>query len=357
MPATVIIDLCFGDSGKGKCSHYLAPKFDAGVRFNGGDNAGHTIITDDNKKFITHLVPASLLLDKPSFISPGVLINPEVLSLELHKNDLDESLLTIDPNCPVITEQHLQKDLETGVKVGTTGRGIGPCMSDQVNRTGIRVRDYLKNGGILEGTVDNTGKKLRALLKQGKNILFEGAQGHFLDLWHGTYPYVTSSACTVGAVCTNAGIPPQEINRVIGVFKAYSTRVGNGPFRTEITTLLADQIREVGKEYGSTTGRPRRIGWLDLEMIREACQINGVTELIITKADIFSELCNRNLSNIINVAYRSLHNGQPKYQQFETWKDLYCKQFLKFISFVEDYLQVPIKHISSGPKTSDMIIV
>lgn len=350
MSVTIIQDLAFGDCGKGKVSHFLAQTHDIGLRFNGGPNAGHTIMWGSHK-IVTHMLPATALLGKPSYLVPGVLVDPERLAKEveeLKKLKINTDLFWVDYRCPVILEEHRIRDQETGQKVGTTGSGIGPCLADQMNRVGLRYHQI--NNQPLQSL--DTIQLIRWYLNSGRSILCEGAQGHFLDIWHGTYPYVTSSLCTTGAVCTNAGIPPQKIDRVVGVFKAYMTRVGNGPFLTEDKSFLAEKISLVGQEIGATTGRKRRIGWLDLMSLIEACQFNGVTELVITKADV--------LNNFNKVLLCDNHlgwegNKTPHYIEFDGWKNLQDIKFFRFIEFIEKTTKIPISFISTGPRTEEMI--
>lgn len=353
MSVTVLIGLQWGDEGKGKMSHYLAADHDVGVRFNGGPNAGHTIRFGENK-IVTHLVPSTALYNKPSVLTPGVLIDRGVLTEELfHLSELgfSKSNLLIDPSCALITESFKSQDIGSGKKIDTTGRGIGPTMAAQINRTGVRIGEALSmNNNALDGWFCRTVQYIRNAIRDGKRVLCEGAQGHYLDLWHGTYPFVTSSMCTIGAVCTNAGIPPQKIDRVVGVFKAYCTRVGNGPFLTEMSNFddKAKRIAERGKEIGATTGRPRRIGWLDLIDLREAVRFNGVTELALTKSDVLEDILTR-------VAF-DRPNGKPHYLSY-LWRkaSLEDRDFRSFVNYVEEFTGVPVRYISTGPLTEETL--
>lgn len=336
---TVILGMQFGDEGKGKISHYLAKDHSIGVRFNGGPNAGHTVY-HKNKKVITHLLPATALYNRPSVIAPGVLIDTSVLIEDILETQIHIKHLFIDHKCPIIEKPHKAQDKTSGGEIGTTGRGIGPCMQDQAARTGNRAGDPYDIGR------HDTVEYLHRSMNAGRKILCEGAQGHYLDLWHGTYPYVTSSMCTVGAVCTNAGIPPQKITRVIGVFKAYSTRVGNGPFRTELGSMSINKSRIAtqGQEFGSTTGRPRRIGWLDLIDLKKACEFNGVTELAMTKVDVLNDF------NKIGVAIDRKVDGNAIYTHMEGWHTVTDRNLEQFIGLIEEFVGVPITIVSYGPQ-------
>lgn len=279
---TVVVGLQFGDEGKGRICQYLARFCNIGLRFNGGPNAGHTVYID-GKKHVLHQLPITALIPETvSIISPGVAISVETLEQDkaivntLAPENKDK--IFVDKRCPIITEDHLREDKTSDytTKIGTTGRGVGPCFEDHVAR-------YAE---LFGGDFDSF-EYLRQAILDNKRILCEGAQGVWLDLNYGTYPFVTSCSTTSGAVCTNAGIPFSKITRVIGVFKPYETRVGAGPFQSEIKdTVLAEEIRSIAYEHGATTGRPRRIGWLNLNRLKDACWLNNVTELAITKVDI-----------------------------------------------------------------------
>jgi adenylosuccinate synthase len=288
MPVSVVIGLQYGDEGKGRVVDRLSTSMDIGCRYTGASNAGHTIIIGD-KKYVTHLLPATALdRDKISIITPGVLVNTKILLKEIEELNCNPNNIYVDYRCPIVEQEHIDRDGgAASALIGTTKQGVGPCMSDQVNRTGTRLGDL--NCKFPFKVIDTT-RYLHDSMNRGLNIIFEGAQGFLLDLWHCTYPFCTSSFTTVGAVCTNAGIPPNKIDRVYGVFKAYTTRVGNGPFETEYNEHDSDMIRVLGHEYGSTTGRPRRTGTIDCVSLRRAIAVNGVTDLVLTKLDVMGQV-------------------------------------------------------------------
>jgi len=333
----VLVGTQWGDEGKGKVIDILSQNVDYIVRYQGGNNAGHTVVTG-NKEYIFHLLPSGILhKGKICCIGNGVVIDPEVLLKEI--NGLAKSgiaigsRLKISPLAHVIMPYHKNLDLlreaKRANKIGTTGRGIGPCYSDKINRCGIRMLDlmnpevlkdklkdnlnekneifrkvydhpgfnfnaiykeYLGYGRTFSKYLANTTLILNDATRKGKDVLFEGAQGTFLDIDFGTYPFVTSSSATSGGACIGTGVAPVSIDKVIGVAKAYTTRVGEGPFPTEFVSDFAEFIRKKGKEFGATTGRPRRCGWFDGVMSRQAVLINGITELAIMKMDVLDGL-------------------------------------------------------------------
>jgi adenylosuccinate synthase len=335
MPGIVIVGAQWGDEGKGKVTDLLAEQADLVIRFQGGNNAGHTIVRDDvTWKF--HLIPSGILYPgKRCAIGNGVVVDPSVLTAEidgLKARGVDLSGLRISANAHLIMPYHLLLDTagETRLgksQIGTTRRGIGPCYADKASRLGIRVQDllderilkkkivaamepkrlslrpfakdpeldlqrmteqYLSFGHGLEQYIADTPKLVWDALDKDRAVLFEGAQGTLLDIDHGTYPFVTSSNPVAGAACTGTGAGPRDIDEVWGVAKAYLTRVGAGPFPTELHDDLGEAIREAGGEYGTTTGRPRRVGWIDLVGLRYAVRINSLTHLAITKLDVLS---------------------------------------------------------------------
>ncbi|MDR1523485.1 MAG: adenylosuccinate synthase [Endomicrobium sp.] len=346
MSTLVVLGTQWGDEGKGKVVHYLAKQADYIVRYQGGNNAGHTLIYE-NKPFVLHLIPSGILFpDKYCLISNGVVIDPKALKEEislLKKTKIPvKNRFFISEQAHVILPYHKLIDgiLEEGdVKIGTTKKGIGPCYADKVKRIGIRVIDYLEKDVFMDlleknflekapilgnSNVDitklkkeilkdredlakfikpfaaNTGLMIEEAINKNKKILFESAQGTLLDLDFGTYPFVTSSNPIAGGVCVGAGIGPTNINNVLGVVKAYTTRVGEGPFAVELFDQMGDFLREKGKEYGATTGRPRRCGWFDAVVVRHSVRISGVKHLILTKLD-----CMENIEAIkICVAYK-----------------------------------------------------
>ena len=337
MPATVVIGTQWGDEGKGKVVDLLAADVDVVVRFHGGNNAGHTLVVN-GEKTILNLIPSGVLHPgRVCMLGAGVVIDPEVLVGEiaaLRKRGYlgEDAWLRISEQAQLIMPYHRAIDrarerLRGSGQIGTTGRGIGPAYEDKMARTGIRVGDLLDEKGfraVLEASlreknaylqallgeaalsfddiharyavyrdalrpfVTDTGIEVRAALGAGKRVLLEGAQGVMLDVDHGTYPYVTSSNAVAGAAAAGAGIPSRAIDRVVGIAKAYTTRVGGGPFPTELTDALGERLRADGDEYGSTTGRPRRCGWFDAVVVRNAVQLSGVDGIALTKLDVLT---------------------------------------------------------------------
>lgn len=422
MPATIIVGLQWGDEGKGKIVDYLSEKADVIARFQGGHNAGHTVVINDNK-FILHLIPSGILYgNKICIIGNGVVIDPQSLIEEI--NGLRARGIKVDRNIfisksahlimpyHVILDQEIEK-LRGSKSIGTTGRGIGPAYCDKISRAGIRVADlfqpelfreklnanllhvnfllenlyktkplliddiytkYLEYAEKLSKYVTDTDILINKMLSQKKNILFEGAQGTLLDIDHGTYPYVTSSNSSAGGACTGAGIGPTKINKVLGVIKAYTTRVGGGPFPTEIKEKLGEKIREKGGEYGATTGRPRRCGWLDFIILKHSVMINGVTGVAITKLDILDGL------DKIKVCKAYKYKGklikefpkeinifsecEPVYEEIEGWKTSTSgiREFKKlpraaqrYIRKIEDTIGVDVHIISTGQRRDELI--
>lgn len=426
---SVIIGTQWGDEGKGKIVDLLSKDADYVVRFHGGNNAGHTIVVN-NKKYPLHLIPSGVLHPKTNcVIANGVVLDLEVLISEIKMLTDDrinlKDKLFISDRCHLILPYHKALDLAyenargknerssqwTG-KLGTTGRGIGPTLADKVSYNGIRIYELLnwdlfvekfnfqakiknkilKTFGVYEINIKKELEKIKKLREVilpfvtdtyqllqkavlgNKKILMEGAQAVLLDLDFAAYPYSTGSNTTPGAVNTGSGIPVQKIGDVFGVVKAYTSKVGGGPFPTELTDKLGDEIREKGKEYGTTTGRPRRVGWLDLESVKFACEVSGVTEIVITKIDILSGLekikvCTKYTLNGKPVSYSScgyleLAKLTPVYKEFSGWKEditnirkfsdlpKNCQQYLKFI---ESFLGIPIKLLSTGPAREEYI--
>ena len=354
----VIVGLQWGDEGKGKVVDLLAPAFSHVVRFQGGNNAGHTLVVD-GRKIALHLIPSGILREGTTcVIGNGVVLDPKVLHDELEalrKLEVSTERIRISRNAHVILPVHRILDIGREAsrgekKIGTTGRGIGPTYEDKIARRGMRVLDFvdaarrkarlaqlleqkaplfsrlgmelpsleeledwaLPLAEALEPYVSDTVGELHEVIGNGGSILFEGAQGTFLDIDHGTYPYVTSSNTLAGAACTGSGVGPTHIDRVLGIAKAYITRVGSGPFPTELPDAESERLREIGGEYGATTGRPRRCGWLDIPLLKRACLLNGVTDLCITKLDILSHfeeipLCTH------------YEDGEPRYEIMQGW--------------------------------------
>ena len=338
MSTHVVVGLQWGDEGKGKITDVLAEKSDYVVRYQGGNNAGHTVYVGDDK-FVLHLLPSGVLQCKGKcIIANGVVVNPEAFFNEIEKLEargLSTDHVFISRRAHIIMPYHILMDeyreefAGKDSQIGTTKRGIGPCYEDKVARVGIRAIDllnpevlrekikenlivknalfeklfekeplkfedifdkYVEYGQRLKERIIDTELEINQAIDEGKNVLFEGAQALMLDIDFGTYPFVTSSSPTTGGVCVGAGVPPTKLQNLIGVSKAYCTRVGNGPFPTELDNELGEKIRQVGHEFGASTGRPRRTGWLDLVALKHACMINGITHLVITKLDVLTGL-------------------------------------------------------------------
>ena len=335
MPGIVVIGAQWGDEGKGKATDQIGERVDYCVRYSGGNNAGHTVVVN-GEKFVLHLLPSGILNpDCTCIIGNGVVIDLEVLAAELDelvKRDVHVAHPLISANAHIIAPYHrtLDKVSERFAgkrRIGTTGRGIGPAYSDKVNRIGLRMQDLLDPAGLhdkVEASLDqknqiltkiynrhpidaeqvteellgyagrfapfivDTGRLLNDALDEGRVVLFEGAQAHHLDVDHGTYPYVTSSNPTAGGACTGSGVGPTRIDRVIGISKAYITRVGEGPFPTELFDEDGERLRRDGGEYGATTGRPRRCGWFDSLVVGQSAKINGCTDIFLTKLDVLT---------------------------------------------------------------------
>jgi adenylosuccinate synthase len=380
MRATVVIGTQWGDEGKGKIVDLLAADADVVVRFHGGNNAGHTLVVA-GEKTVLNLIPAGVLHPgKICMMGAGVVIDPEVLvgeiaALRARGYLADDAWLRISEQAHLIMPYHRAIDrarerLRGSGKIGTTGRGIGPAYEDKMARTGIRVGDLFDEDGFREalernlrekngyleailgepplpfaaihdayGTfrerlrpfVTDTGVELRAALAAGRRVLLEGAHGTLLDVDHGTYPFVTSSSVVAGAAAAGAGLPPRAIGPVVGIAKAYTTRVGGGPFPTELTDALGDRLRADGDEYGSTTGRPRRCGWFDAVVVRHAVALSGVDGLALTKIDVLTgvdplrvcvayELDGRRLE-IVPSTQRSWERVRPIYEEHPGWRE------------------------------------
>lgn len=423
MPANIILGLQFGDEGKGKIVDLLASKADYVVRFHGGNNAGHTIAFND-KKFFFHLVPSGIFNKKSvAVIANGVVIDLGVLLEEiaiLEREGLDLSKkLVISPRCHIIFPYHKKLDeaYETarGKKgLGTTKRGIGPAFADKVSYNGIRLyelmdwnnfkekfrfqceiknkilntfnvepvdieselKKYKKIKEKIRPFVCDTFSLLIDALKRRKNILLEGAHGILLDTDWSPYPFSTASNTITGETNIGAGVPVRSLDRITGIVKAYTSKVGSGPFPTEIHTTLGVSIREKGAEYGTTTKRPRRIGWLDLEAVKFSCIINNVNEIALTKLDILSGMkdifvCTGYVYKGKKVSYSGcgyteLNNLKPIYRKFNGWKEEISgiRKFnnlpancIKYIKFIESFLKVPVKIISVGQDRSQNIIL
>jgi adenylosuccinate synthase len=378
MPAIVLIGAQWGDEGKGKATDLLAGRVDYVVKFNGGNNAGHTVVIGD-KKYALHLLPSGIL--SPGVvpvIANGVVIDLEVLFSELEAlaaRGVDVSRLRISANAHVITQYHRTIDRVTERflgkrQIGTTGRGIGPTYADKINRVGVRIQDLFDEGilrqkveGALEqknhllvkvynrravladevvqdllGYVDrlrplvgDTALELNRALDEGRTVLFEGGQATMLDVDHGTYPFVTSSNATSGGAATGSGVAPNRMERVVGVVKAYTTRVGAGPFPTELFDASGEYLRSQGFEFGTTTGRPRRTGWFDAPIARYAQRINGITDFVLTKLDVLTGLeripvcvaydVDGQRVDEVPVSQSDFHHAVPIYEDLPGWQE------------------------------------
>jgi adenylosuccinate synthase len=422
MPGIVIVGAQWGDEGKGKITDLLAEQADAVVRFQGGNNAGHTIVRN-GETWKLHLMPSGILHPgKLCVIGNGVVIDPKVLTDEieaLRLRKVDVGGLKISANAHLIMPYHMLLDHAGETKlgklqIGTTRRGIGPCYADKAARLGIRVQDlldekilkkkivaamepkrlslrpyakrpeldlqtmteeYLTYGHRLEAYIADTSRLVLEALDEDKTVVFEGAQGALLDIDHGTYPFVTSSNPIAGSACIGAGVGPKDIDEVWGITKAYSTRVGSGPFPTELDGPVADGLRERGGEYGTTTGRPRRVGWIDLVALRYAARLNTLTALVVTKLDVLSGM------DSIPVCTRYVGDGEAVFEHFpyhqsvlhhvvgqgeelpgwsedlsecRTESDLptAARDYLQYIS---EFVKVPIALIGIGPARDEII--
>lgn len=380
-----VIGMQFGDEGKGKIIDFLAEKVDVIARFNGGNNAGHTIKVNDETT-ILHLIPSGILhKGKINIIGNGVVVDPKVLIGEIedlrNKNvKVTPDNLIVSENAHIILEKHIKEDKEKNKHLGTTSRGIGPSYKDKVTRSGIRVVDYI--GGNSEFSkqinpfVKNTALFINNLIDKNKKVLFEGAQGTLLDLDHGTYPYVTSSNATVGGICTGLGIGLKKIGNVIGIAKAYTTRVGSGPLPTELKDEVGKQIQSVGKEVGATTGRARRCGWFDALICKYSVMINGLDAVVLTKLDVLSGL--EKIKICVGYKYKNkiiknfttnldtLENCEPIYEELAGWKENLdnIKNFddlpenaKNYIKRIGELMEVPVCMVSIGPERNQTIIL
>ncbi|GEA18380.1 MAG: adenylosuccinate synthase [Moorella sp. (in: firmicutes)] len=423
MAAVVLVGAQWGDEGKGKITDYLAEKAEVVVRYQGGSNAGHTVMVGE-QEFKLHLVPSGILYPgKLCLIGNGVVVDPAVLVQELDglaERGIDTSSLRISDRAHLILPYHkgldaVEEERRGQAQIGTTKRGIGPAYVDKTARTGIRVGDLLdweefrgklarnlaavnemlakiydRPGYDLEAILDEYAgyaRRLRPLiadtvrlvngaLKDGRRVLFEGAQGTLLDLDQGTYPFVTSSYPTAGGACIGAGIGPTKINKVLGVAKAYTTRVGAGPFPAEVTGRIGDTLREQGREYGTTTGRPRRCGWLDTVILRHAAEVNGLTGIALTKLDVLTgidplRICTgyRYGGEIIRdfpASLKVLQQCEPVYEEVPGWQeDITAARSLadlpaacrSYIRRLEELTGVPVHLIAVGPRRDQTIVV
>ncbi|MCH8287889.1 MAG: adenylosuccinate synthase [Candidatus Marinimicrobia bacterium] len=420
MPVTIVVGGQWGDEGKGKIVDILSENSDVIARYQGGANAGHTIIFG-GKEYILHLIPSGILREKTvCYIGNGVVIDPNAFISEVDflksEGITVDGRLFISHNAHLVTPLHLliDKAAEDGSgAIGTTLRGIGPAYTDKISRVGIRAGDILKPAafrkklsrnydafiarnseagaavptfeaiyepyyeaaGKLENYISDVTALLNSDIKSGKNILLEGAQGTFLDVDHGTYPFVTSSNSSAGGACSGTGIGPTKIDRVITVFKAYTTRVGLGPFPTELTGTIGELIREIGYEFGATTGRERRCGWFDVPLAKRSVAVNGASEIALTKLDVLSDLekidlctgysINGNRLDYFPLDIEEFESAKPIYKSFEGWNvklggiSEYSglpEQAKSYISAIEEYLEIPISMVSINPDRESLLI-
>ncbi|MCA2212865.1 adenylosuccinate synthase [Jidongwangia harbinensis] len=421
MPVIVLVGAQWGDEGKGKATDLLGDRIDYVVKFNGGNNAGHTVVIE-GEKYALHLLPSGILTPGVTpVIGNGVVVDLAVLFQEidgLQARGIDTSRLRISANAHVIASYNRSLDKVSerylgARRIGTTGRGIGPTYADKMNRVGVRIQDLFdesilrqkveaalsfKNQVLskiynrsaikpddvitellsyverLRPMVADTALELAQALDAGKVVLCEAGQATLLDVDHGTYPFVTSSNATAGGACTGAGIPPTRIDRVVAVLKAFTSRVGEGPFPTELHDKFGDYLRDVGHEYGTTTGRPRRIGWLDLVMARYAQRINGVTDFVLTKLDNYDGLdeipvcvayeVNGVRHDEMPISQSDFHHATPIFETLPGWKtDISgCRSFedlpkdaQRFVEFVEARIGARISVVGVGPGRAEVI--
>lgn len=422
MTAIVVVGAQWGDEGKGKVTDVIGQSVDWVVKFNGGNNAGHTVVVD-GKKFGLHLIPAGIMSRRATcVIGNGVVVDPKVLFEEI--DELESNGVSCD-HLQISGQAHLILSYNKTVdgaaekmlgddKIGTTGRGIGPTYADKMNRIGVRVAD-LRHPDVLRQRIDNVIKQKNTLfaalgmptldaddiyndamsyadrlvpmivdsapelndaIDRGEHLLFEAGQATMLDVDHGTYPFVTSSSCTAGGACTGSGVGPTKIDRVIGIAKAYTTRVGEGPFPTELDGKDGDELREKGGEYGVTTGRPRRTGWFDAVVAHYAVQINGLTDLAITKLDVLSDydqipVCTAyrmpdgTETSVMPSDQVDFAAAEPVYTMYPGWKcditaartfDDLPQQARDYIQTLEKLSGCPISVIGVGPGRDETIV-
>ena len=421
MPAIVLVGAQWGDEGKGKATDLLGSRIDYVVKFNGGNNAGHTVVID-GEKYTLHLLPSGILTPGCTpVIGNGVVIDLAVLFQEidaLNVRGVDTSRLVVSANAHLIAPYNRVLDKVTerflgSRRLGTTGRGIGPTYADKMSRVGIRVQDlfdesilrqkveaalavknqmlvkiYNRRGVEVEEVLEefrkyadrlhpmvvDTGLLLTTALDEGKTVLFEAGQATLLDVDHGTYPFVTSSNATAAGACTGSGVPPTRIDRVIAIFKAYTTRVGEGPFPTELYDEMGELLRENGAEFGSTTGRPRRCGWIDTVLGRYATRINGVTDFVVTKLDVLTGLAQLPVCVAYDVggvrfdempmSQSDFHHAKPIYEYLPGWsQDIStCRAFedlpanaRAYILRVEELIGARVSSIGVGPGRDEII--
>ncbi|HEY8240147.1 MAG TPA: adenylosuccinate synthase [Kiritimatiellia bacterium] len=415
MSNTVLIGAQWGDEGKGKIIDVLTEEVDWVVRYQGGNNAGHTVKIG-SEKYVLHLIPSGILhAEKKCVIGNGVVVDPVALVGEL--KGLEERGITATGRFMVSDRAHMvlpyhrmidaarESKPQTGERIGTTKRGIGPCYGDKAARVGLRMGDLVEPGfaDLLRGHIEANNKILTALgatpvdaksalaeyeaagrtlrpyicdaitplnagIGRGESVLFEGAQGTMLDIDYGTYPFVTSSSATAGGACTGSGVSPNRIDNVLGVIKAYSTRVGEGPFPTELNDAVGEQLRATGQEFGATTGRPRRCGWFDAVVARYSVMINGIDSWAITKLDVLDQVetiricvayeCDGKRMDTVPASIRALERCKPIYENFPGWKasTTGAARFSDLPPLAQQYVHklveltgVPVSILSVGP--------
>ena len=423
MPAIALVGAQWGDEGKGKVTDLLGEQVDYVVRYSGGNNAGHTVITPDGQKYALHLMPSGALSPNAAIvIGNGVVVDPKVLLDEidgLTARGVDVSRLMVSADAHLIMPYHraLDRVVERYLgkaRIGTTGRGIGPAYGDKVARMGIRMQDLLDPGILrqklelvlrernqvlvkvynrkalnveeiveeylgyaerLKPYIVETRSVLWNALDRGETILLEGAQATMLDMDHGTYPFVTSSNPTVGGACVGSGIPPTALTRVVGVAKAYTTRVGSGPFPTELLDAAGEHLRRTGHEYGTTTGRQRRCGWFDAVLVRYAARLNGFTDLVVTKLDVLSGLervpicvgyeANGDRYTEMPMTQTAFHHAKPVYEWLDGWSEdiSQCRSFDElpknaqaYVERIEELCGTRVSVIGVGPGREENVI-
>ncbi len=425
MSAFIVLGAQWGDEGKGKMTDYLAENADVVVRFQGGNNAGHTVVVGE-KEYKLHLIPSGILYnDKLNVIGNGVVLDPkalfeEISYLESLGVNVTPDRLIISDRAHVIMPYHRVldgiKERARGSKdIGTTGKGIGPSYTDKMERSGIRVCDlihkevfeenlketleiknkiitevfeekaldyneicneYLEYAEKLKPFVKDISVIVNQKIKEGKEVLFEGAQGTLLDIDYGTYPYVTSSSTIAGGVCTGAGVGPTAITSAVGIAKAYTTRVGKGPFPTELLDNTGDWIREKGHEFGVTTGRARRCGWLDLVILKTSARVSGLTSFAVTKIDTLAGLdtlkvctgykLNGEIIDYVPASLEDLAKCEPIYEEFEGWDDSIAnarcyedlpENAIKYLKKIEDFTETKVSIVSVGPKRDQTMMI
>jgi adenylosuccinate synthase len=425
MANVVVIGAQWGDEGKGKVVDIYTEFADDVVRYQGGNNAGHTLVVGD-EKVVLHLIPSGILHEgKRCIIGNGVVLDPEVFIMEITRLKAngylkDDDMLRLSEALHIIMPYHKRIDIareaKSGAKkIGTTGRGIGPAYEDKIGRRGIRLMDlldekaftrkvkevleeknliltqllndkpftfqeiydeYMPYAEILRKYASDTSLLLHKEIKAGKSLLFEGAQGTLLDVDHGTYPYVTSSSTCSGGACTGSGVSPREIHEVIGISKAYATRVGSGPFPTELEDATGEALRQAGREFGSTTGRPRRCGWFDALVARYAVRVNGLSGIAITKLDVLSGLETVKICTAytyqgvvldeVPASLEIMEQCSPIYEEYPGWSEDITgatsmedlpEAARRYVARMEELSGAPVVMVSVGPRRSETIVI